>query len=129
MIVVDFRSMKNNEVINALEDIKRQIEVEGWTIYCNDRGSGSAGVRYIDDADIIDDYLHFAKTGDNKDVPHCDDIYYISAEDFDEEDNEVVDEILDCYGEYFKRDEVLGLVVCNEYFDMNYTFYMTHIKG
>lgn len=121
--------MRNKGVINALEDMKRQIEIEEWAIYCNDRGSGSAGVRYIDNSEIIDSYLIFAKTKNNEKVPHCNDIYYISAEDFDEEDNEVVDEILDYYGEYVKRDEVLGLVVCQEHYDMEYTFYMLHIEG
>ena len=121
--------MRNKEVINALRDMKRQIEVEAWVVYCNDRGSGSAGARCIDDASIIDDYLHFAETGDNEKVLNCNNISYISIEDFDEEDNELVDEILDCYGKYVERDEILGLVVCHEHFDMDYTFYMLHIRG
>lgn len=121
--------MKNNEVINALKDMKRQIEAEEWAIYTNDRGSGSAGVSYLDDASIIDKYLQYAKTGDNSSVPNCNDIYYLSVDDFDDEDNEVVDEILSCYGECLERSEILGFVVCDEYYDMNYTFYMAHIKG
>lgn len=120
--------MKKNEVINALEDMKRQIEEEEWAIYANDRGSGSAGVRQIDNSDIIDDYLKFAKTGENSELPQCESISYIEVGDFDEEDNEVVGEILESYGEYVERDEVLGLVVINEYYDMDYTFYMLHIK-
>lgn len=121
--------MNNKQVINALEDMKRQIEAEQWTIFCNDRGSGSAGVRSIDDASIIEAYLHFAETGDNSDVPHCNGISYIPLGDFGVEDNELVDEILDCYGEYVERNEILGLVVCHERYDMDYTFYMAHIKG
>lgn len=120
---------KNEKVISALEDMKRQIDVEEWAIYCNDRGSGSAGVRQIDNPDIIDDYLKFAKTGENSELPQCESISYIEVGDFDEEDNEVVGEILESYGEYVERDEVLGLVVCNEHYDMDYTFYMLHIKG
>lgn len=120
--------MRNEEVIKALEDMKRQIDVEGWAIYCNDRGSGSGGVSYIDNSEIIDSYLLFAKTGENEEVPHCNHVSYISAEDFDEDDKEVIDEILDCYGKYVTREEVLGFVVCHEHYDMDYTFYMAHIK-
>ena len=119
---------KSEKVISALEDMKRQIEVEQWTIFANDRGSGSAGIRQIDSSDVIDDYLNFAKTGDNKNVPYCDNISYSPVEDFDEDENEVIDEILDCYGKYVSRDEILGLVVCYEHFGMGYTFYMAHIK-
>ena len=106
----------------------RQIDAELRTIFCNDRGSGSAGVSSIDDASIIDAYLHFAKTGDNSEVPHCNSISYIPAGDFGVKENEVVDEILDCYGDYVERNEILGLVVCHERYDMDYTFYLTHIK-
>ena len=120
---------KNEKVISALEDMKRQIDVEQWTIFANDRGSGSAGVRQIDNSDAIDDYLNFAKTGNNSELPQCESISYIDAEDFDDENNVIVEEILEYYGEYVERDEVLGLVVCNEYYDMAYTFYMLHIKG
>ena len=121
--------MKNDEkVISALEDMKRRIEEEGWTIFANDSGSGSAGVRQVDNSDVIGDYLNFAKTGDNENIPNTYDIYYIPVEDFDEDDNEVVDEILDCYGQYVTREEVLGFVVCHEHYDMDYTFYMLHIE-
>lgn len=121
--------MKNDEkVISALEDMKRQIEEEGWQVYCNDRGSGSGGVSYIDNASPIEDYLYFAETGDNEKVPNCHNISYISVADFDEDDKEVIDEILDCYGKYVTREEVLGFVVCHEHYDMDYTFYMLHIE-
>lgn len=120
---------KDEKVIGALEDMKRQIEEEEWAVYTNDRGSGSAGVRYTDDSDVIEKYLNYAKTGDNSEVPHCEGISYTAVEDFDDEDVKIVDEILDCYGDYFERDEVLGLVVINEHYDMEYTFYMLHIKG
>lgn len=120
---------KNEKVISALEDMKRQIDVEEWAIYCNDRGSGSAGVRYTDDSDVIEKYLHYAKTGDNSEVLHCEGISYTAVEDFDDEDKELVEEILENYGEYVERDEVLGLVVIDEHYDMDYTFYMLHIKG
>lgn len=119
----------NKKVINALEDMKRQIDIEMWTIFVNDRGSGSAGIRQVDNSYVIDEYLNFAKTGGNKDIPYTYDISYISVEDFDDEDKEVVDEILECYGEYVTIDEVLGLVVCHEHYDMDYNFYMLHIAG
>ena len=122
--------MKQNEkVISALEDMKRQIEVELWTIFANDRGSGSAGVRQVDNSEVIDDYLKFAKTGENSELPQCESISYTAVEDFDDEDKELVEEILENYGEYVERDEILGLVVINEHYDMDYTFFMLHIKG
>lgn len=121
--------MDNKQVINALEDMKRQIEAEQWTIFCNDRGSGSAGVRSIDDASIIEAYLHFEKTGDNSDVPNCIGISYIPVGDFGEEENEITEEIFENYGEYVEPDEILGFVVCHERYDMDYTFYLAHIKG
>ena len=121
--------MKNDEkVISALEDMKRQIDVEEWAIYCNDRGSGSAGVRQVDNSDVIDDYLKFAKTGENSELPQCESISYTAVEDFDDEDKELVEEILENYGEYVEREEVLGFVVCHEHYDMDYTFYMLHIE-
>lgn len=120
---------KDEKVIGALEDMKRQIEVEQWTIFANDRGSGSAGVRQVDNSDVIDDYLKFAKTGENTELPQCESISYTAVEDFDDEDKELVDEILENFGEYVERNEVLGLVVINEHYDMDYTFYMLHIKG
>lgn len=121
--------MRNEKVINALKDMMRQIEEEEWLVYSNDRGSGSGGVCYIDDARIIDDYLYFAETGDNEKVPNCRSILYISSEDFDEDDKDVVSDILDCFGKYVERDEVLGLIVCQEHYDMDYTFYMLHVNG
>ena len=122
--------MKNNKkVISVLEDMKRQIEEEDWTIFTNDRGSGSAGVYQVNNSDVIDDYLKFAKTGENDELPQCESISYTTIEDFDDEDKEVVEEILEKYGEYVEREEVLGLVVINEHYDMDYTFYMLHIKG
>ena len=120
--------MKKNEAINALKDMKRQIEVEEWTIPSNDNGSGSAGVSFIRDTSAIDEYLHFAETGDNENIPQCHDIYYISADDFDDEDNEVIDEMLK-YADFVDKNEIIGLVVCEEYYDMEYTFYLAHIKG
>lgn len=108
--------------------MKRQIEIEQWTIFANDRGSGSAGVRQVDNSDVINDYLKFAKTGDNSDLPQCESMSYVAVEDFDDEDKKVVEEILETYGKYVKHDEILGLVVCNEHYDMDYTFYMLHIK-
>ena len=109
--------------------MRRQIEAEDCVVYCNDRGSGSAGVRYIDDTYAINGYLTYAKTGSNDDVPNCDDVYYVSVDEFDEDDNEVIAEILDHYGSDVTREEVLGLVVCQEYYDMPYSLYMLHIKG
>lgn len=120
---------KDEKVISALEDMKRQIEVEQWTIFANDRGSGSAGVRQVDNTEVIDDYLKFAKTGENSELPQCESISYTAVEDFDDEDKELVEEILENYGEYVERDEILGLVVINEHYDMDYTFFMLHIKG
>lgn len=120
--------MDNKRVINALEEMKYQIEAEQRTIFCNDRGSGSAGVSSIDDASIIDAYLRFEETGDNSDVPQCNGISYIPAGEFGVKENEVVDEILDCYGDYVERNEILGLVVCHERYDMDYTFYLMHVK-
>lgn len=108
--------------------MKRQIEVEEWTIPSNDRGSGSAGVSFIRDTSAIEEYLHFAETGDNEKIPQCDDIYYISVDDFDSEDNEVIDEMLE-YADFVNREDIIGFVVCKEHFDMDYTFYMAHIKG
>lgn len=120
---------KNMEVIEALNDMKRQVEYEEWAIYTNDRGSGSAGVRYLVDIDVIDSYLYFAKTGDNSRVQQCQNLYYVPVNDFTEEENEVIDEILDMYPEEIERDEILGFVIAQENYDMEYTFYMAHIRG
>lgn len=120
---------EETEVTSALKNMKRQIEAEDWVIYANDRGSGSAGVHCIDDASVIDNYLRFAETGDNESVPNCSEVSYISSDDFDDEDNEIINEILQDYGKDVSRDEILGLVVCHEHYDMDYTFYMMHIAG
>lgn len=119
----------NNKVIKALQDIKRQIEVAGWSIPVNDRGNGSIGVRYIEDmnTDTIDGYLHFAETGNNSFAPQCRGIEYIPVNDFGEEEQEVLEEILDSC-EFIDQDSVLGFVVCHEYYDIDYTFYITHVK-
>lgn len=116
------------QVISALEDIKRQIDVENWDIPVNDRGSGSAGVRYINDSNIIDDYLYFSKTGDNSSIPQCDNIDYISVSDFGEDENEIINEILDVT-DFVEKDEIIGLIACYEHYDMDYVFYVVHIKG
>ena len=115
------------DAISALKDILFQIVHEGWTIPVNDRGSGSAGVRFVDDAEIIERYLKFATSGDNKDVPSCQDISYISVKDFSEEENEIIDEILN-YADFIERKEIIGLVVIDEEYDCPYTFYIPHIS-
>ena len=120
--------MNKNEAIKALKDMKRQIEIEEWSIPANDRGSGSAGVSLIRDTDAIDEYLYFAETGDNSNIPQCDSISYIPVSLFGELENEIVDEILD-YVDFVERNEIVGLVVCDEHYDMDYTFYMAHIEG
>ena len=88
-----FASVK---VIDALQDIFYQIDYLDWTIPVTDRGSGSAGVRFIDNASIINDYLTFAINGNNEAIPQCVGISYIEINDFSEEEKEVIDEILDC---------------------------------
>lgn len=119
----------NINVMKALSDIHRQIEAEGCSIPVNDRGSGSIGVGYIDymNTDTIDGYIHFAESGDNSFAPNCREIEYISVNDFGEEEQEVLEEILDSC-EFLEQDSVLGFVVCHERYDMDYTFYITHIK-
>ena len=119
----------NNKVIKALQDIKRQIEVDGWSIPVNDRGSGSIGVRYIGDVntDTIDGYLHFAETGNNSFAPQCYDIEYISRDEFGAVEKDVFWEIFySC--DFTDVNDILGFVVCKERYDMDYTFYITHIK-
>lgn len=120
---------KNEKAIKALEDMKRQIEEEQWTIFANDRGSGSAGVRQVDNQYVIEDYLKFAKTGENSELPECESISYTSVDDFDNDEKEIFEEIVEQYCEYVEREEVLGLVVINEHYDMDYTFYLLHIEG
>ena len=119
-----FASVK---VVDALQDILHQIDYLDWTIPATDRGSGSAGVGFIDDASIINNYLTFAITGNNEAIPACIDISYIDLNDFSEEENDVVDEILDC-ASFINRNEIIGLVVIDEQYDMPYTLYIPHIS-
>lgn len=122
--------MKNENVFKALNDVKRQIEVENWTIPTNDEGSGSAGVNFLRDTEAVDAYIHFVETDDNTDCPNTESIEYVPVEDFGDTENEVLDEIMqyaDTCG--LERDEVLGFIVCHEHYDMPYTFYITHIRG
>ena len=121
------KSFASVKVIDALQDILRQVDYLDWTIPVTDRGSGSAGVRFIDDASIINDYLTFAITGNNEAIPACIDISYIGLNDFSEEEKEVIDEILDCVS-FINRDEIVGLVVIDEEYDMPYTLYIPHIS-
>lgn len=114
------------KVVDVLKDILRQIDYLDWTIPVTDRGSGSAGVRAIDKKSVID-YLTFAITGNNEAIPACIDISYIEINDFSEEEKEVIDEILDC-ASFIKRDEIVGLVVIDEEYDMPYTLYIPHIS-
>ena len=119
----------NTKVMKALSDIHRQIEAEGCSIPVNDRGSGSIGVRYIGDRDsiLIDRYFLFAIEEDEFFAPNCRGIEYLPINDFGEEEQEVLEEILDSC-EFLEQDSVLGFVVCHERYDMDYTFYITHIK-
>lgn len=117
----------NKEVINALRDIKRQITVEGWAIPSNDRGSGSAGVRLLTDEESINAYLDFAEHGDNSHVPQCEDIDYISSDCFGEDENEIISEMMDYCADFVEREDVIGLVVCHEHYDMDYTYYIAHL--
>ena len=118
-----FASVK---VIDALQDILHQIDYLDWTIPVTDRGSGSAGVRAIDKKSVID-YLTFATNGNNEAIPQCVGISYIDLNDFSEEEKEVIDEILD-YASFINRNEILGLVVIDEEYDMPYTLYILHIS-
>ena len=115
------------KVVYALRVILAQIDYLDWTIPVTDRGSGSAGVRFIGDASIINDYLTFAITGNNEAIPQCVGISYIDHNDFSEEEKEVIDEILD-YASFINRNEILGLVVIDEEYDMPYTLYILHIS-
>ena len=121
------KSFASVKVIDALQDILHQIDYLDWTIPVTDRGSGSAGVRFIGNASIINDYLTFAITGCNEAIPACKDISYIEINDFSEEEKEVIDEILD-YASFINRDEIIGLVVIDEQYDMPYTLYIPHIS-
>ena len=114
------------KVVDALKDILHQIDYLDWTIPATDRGSGSAGVRFIDDKSISD-YLTFAITGNNEAIPACKYISYIERDYFFEEENDVIDEILDC-ASFINRNEIIGLVVIDEEYDMPYTLYIPHIS-
>ena len=114
------------KVVYALRVILAQIDYLDWTIPVTDRGSGSAGVRAIDKKSVID-YLTFAITGNNEAIPQCVGISYIDHNDFSEEEKEVIDEILD-YASFINRNEILGLVVIDEEYDMPYTLYILHIS-
>ena len=114
------------KVVDVLKDILFQIDCLDWTIPVTDRGSGSAGVRAIDKKSVID-YLTFAITGNNEAIPACIDISYIDHNDFSEEEKEVIDEILDC-ASFINRNEIIGLVVIDEEYDMPYTLYILHIS-
>ena len=115
------------KVVDVLKDIFRQIDYLDWTIPVTDRGSGSAGVRFIGNASIINDYLTFAITGNNEAIPQCVGISYIDHNNFSEEENDVIDEILD-YASFINRNEIIGLVVIDEEYDMPYTLYILHIS-
>ena len=121
------KSFASVKVIDALQEILRQIDYLDWTIPVTDRGSGSAGVRFIDNASIINDYLTFAITGNNEAIPQCVGISYIDLNDFSEEEKEVINEILDC-ASFVNRNEIIGLVVIDEQYDMPYTLYIPHIS-
>ena len=114
------KSFASVKVIDALQDILHQIDYLDWTIRVTDRGSGSAGVRFIGNASIINDYLTFAITGNNEAIPQCVGISYIDHNNFSEEENDVIDEILD-YASFINRNEIIGLVVIDEEYDMPYT--------
>lgn len=120
--------MNNTKVINALEDMIYQIEHLDGAVFYSDMADGEpwVGAHYYDIADEIRYYLHYAETEDNSDFPGLSSISYISAEDFEVEEVEVIDEILRLYGEYIKRDEIIGLVACQ--YDEGYTFYMAHVR-
>ena len=121
------KSFASVKVIDALQEIFYQIDYLDWAIPVTDRGSGSAGVRFIDDASIINDYLTFAINGNNEAIPQCIGISYIDLNDFSEEEKEVIDEILD-FASFINRNEIIGLVVIDEEYDMPYTLYIPHIS-
>ena len=121
------KSFASVKVIDALQDILHQIDYLDWAIPVTDRGSGSAGVRFIGNASIINDYLTFAITGNNEAIPQCVGISYIDHNNFSEEENDVIDEILD-YASFINRNEIIGLVVIDEEYDMPYTLYILHIS-
>lgn len=120
--------MNNTEVINALQDMIYQIEHLDGAIFYSDMAEGKpwAGAHYYNNADDIRDYLHYAETKDNSDFPGLISISYISADDFKIDEIKAIHDILRLYGEYIKRDEIIGMVVLQ--YDEGYTFYMAHVK-
>lgn len=122
--------MEENPALDALMDAKRQMDVEGWWIPTNDKGSGSAGVNFLKEGEQLDAYIRFAVTGDNTDCPNTNSIEYVPVANFGDTENEVLDEIMQ-YAHIcnVERDEVLGFIVCHEHYDMDYTFFITHIRG
>ena len=122
--------MEENPALDALMDAKRQMDVEGWWIPTNDKGSGSAGVNFLKEGEQLDAYIRFAVTGDNTDCPNTNSIEYVPIANFGDTENEVLDEIMQ-YAHIcnVERDEVLGFIVCHEHYDMDYTFFITHIRG
>ena len=131
-ILNDLKVVKDgeNKALDALMDAKRQLDVEGWWIPTNDEGSGSAGVNFIKEGEQLDAYIRFAMTGDNTDCPNTESIEYIPVADFGEVENEALDEIMQ-YADTccLERDEVIGFIVCHEHYDLDYTFYIAHIRG
>lgn len=120
----------NGNVLEALNDAKRQIDVEQWWIPTNDRGGGSAGVNFLEEGEQLDAYINFAETGDNTGCPNTESIEYVPVADFGDTEKEVLDEIMQhAHVCNVERDEVLGFIVCHEHYDMPYTFYITHIRG
>lgn len=122
--------MEENPALDALMDAKRQMDVEGWWIPTNDKGCGSAGVNFLKEGEQLDAYIRFAVTGDNTDCPNTNSIEYVPVANFGDTENEVLDEIMQ-YAHIcnVERDEVLGFIVCHEHYDMDYTFFITHIRG
>lgn len=122
--------MEENPALDALMDAKRQMDIEDWWIPTNDRGSGSEGVNFLKKGNQLDAYIRFVVTGDNTDCPNTESIEYIPASRFGDIENEVLDEIME-YAHLceVKRDEVLGFIVCHEHYGMDYTFFITHIRG
>lgn len=119
--------MNKNIVINALSDMKRQIEEEGCAVFITDRGSGSGGPNCLRSSDAIDEYLFFAVTGDNGNIPACQSLDYIPLSDFTDYENDVVSEILYTYPDLLQYQNLLGLVVAYEHFDFDYYYYMVHL--
>lgn len=119
--------MKEN-VIKALKEAQSQIVEDGWWIPTNDRGRGSTGVNFLKDSTLLDAYIHFAETGDNTECPNTESLDYVSVANFDEVQLEVLDEIMEYPNTCgLNREEVLGFIVCHEYYAMPYILFITHI--